>query len=76
MTNSTPGTVDAHMALNEYGRQCRRRGAACGDDRELITDLITDLLKLVDTEPERFDEYDGGMVADTALENYYAEKED
>ena len=47
-----------------------------GDDRESITDLITELLHLIDSDRERFDGYDGGMVQETAVENYYEERDD
>lgn len=76
MANEPKSRADAQAALVAFQTARAARDELGGDDRENIADLIADLLHLVDSDSERFDGYDGGMVADTATTNYYEERED
>jgi hypothetical protein len=76
MAKTKNSLMDAELALAAFRGGRLARGELTGDDRENVTDLITDLMHLVDTDSERFDDYEGDMVADTAMSNWFDEHYD
>jgi hypothetical protein len=76
MSNTENSRSNANTALYAYVASKALAGDMSGDDRENITDLIADLMHLVDSDPERFDGYDGEQIADDAMRNWFDEQDD
>lgn len=74
MPNTENSRSAAEAAYKAYKAELvKLAGTEYGDDRENVTDLITDLLHLIDSDRERFDGYGGNEVVETASDNYWVE---